>query len=52
MTDYEEALDDFSTENSNKTAEAMVGSFRVQNQQMNGQLQVESLQKFHHSLMG
>ena len=52
MTDYEEAFDDFPAENSSKTAEAMVGSFRVQNQQMNGQLQVESLHNFHHSLMG
>ena len=30
MTDYEEASDDFPTENSNKTAEATVGSFRAQ----------------------
>ena len=30
MTDYEEALDDFPTENQNKTAEAMVGAFRAE----------------------
>ena len=30
MSDYEEDFDDFPTENSNKTAEAMVGAFRAE----------------------
>ena len=30
MSDYEEALDDFPTENTNATAESMVGAFRAQ----------------------
>ena len=30
MSDYEEALDDFPTENTNATAEPMVGAFRAQ----------------------
>ena len=51
MSDYEEDFDDFPTESLNKPAESMVEHF-AQNQQINGQLQVESPQNFHHSLMG
>ena len=51
MSDYEEALDDFPADNSNTTAESVVGAF-ARNKQMNGLLQVESLQKIHHPLVG
>ena len=51
MSNSEEALDNFPTENPISTAEFMVEHF-ARNQQMNGQLQVKSPQKFHHSMMG
>ena len=54
MSDHEEDLDyfpTFSAENMNTPAEPMVEHI-AQNQQINGQLQVESLRKFHNFLMG
>ena len=42
MSDCEEDLDDFPSEKLNSPAESMVGSYRAQNQQINGKLQVES----------
>ena len=42
MSDCEEDLDDVPSENLNSPAESMVGAYRAQNQQINGQLQVES----------
>ena len=51
MSGYKEDLDDFSTENPITKAESMLGHF-ARKRQMNGQLQLESLQNFHHFLMG
>ena len=52
MSDCEEDLDDFPTENLKTNRPKLWLDHFAQNQQINGQLQVESLLKFHHSLMG
>ena len=53
MSDYEEDVDDFPTCSTENTSEKRPDLWLVhiaQDQQLDGQLQLESLRKFHHSL--